>query len=175
MSYLGRIQNYKGLDQVIKILPKLNKSIVFLVMGKDSGDLNRLKNLARKLNIQDKIIFTGEVSNEDALAGLSLSKIFILPSEWEAFGISILQAMAQGNAIISTRTEGGRFLIEKENGFLYNYNDLKDLENKIKVLIADKKMLNNVRKNNINKAKKFLWQDIDKDLEKVYIGLLNKK
>jgi len=168
ISYLGRIQDYKGLDQVIKILPRLNKNVIFLIMGKDAGDLLRLKNLAKELNVDERLIFTGEVSENDKLAGLSTSKIFILPSEWEAFGINILEAMAQGNAIISTNTEGGRFLVKKENGFLFNQNDLKDLENKIKVLIADKKMLDFVRKNNIKKAKQFLWKNIVKDLEKVY-------
>ena len=171
ISYLGRIQGYKGLDQVIKIIPRLNRNVVFLVIGKDAGDLKRLRNLAMKLKINNQIIFTGEVSDNEVLQGLNLSKIFILPSEWEAFGISILQAMAQGNAVISTRTEGGKFLVNKENGFLYDFNDLKDLENKIKVLIADKKMLNIVGKNNINKAKQFLWDNIAKDLEKVYYGL----
>ena len=171
ISYLGRIQAYKGLDQVIKIIPRLNRNVVFLVIGKDAGDLKRLRNLAMKLKINNQIIFTGEVSDNEVLQGLNLSKIFILPSEWEAFGISILQAMAQGNAVISTRTEGGKFLVNKENGFLYDFNDLKDLENKIKVLIADKKMLNIVGKNNINKAKQFLWDNIAKDLEKVYYGL----
>ena len=169
ISYLGRIQEYKGLDQVIKILPRLNKNVVFLVMGKDAGDLERLRNLTSNLNVQDKVIFTDEVSEDDLLAGLSLSKIFILSSEWEAFGISILEAMAQGNAIISTNTEGGKFLINKENGFLFNYNDLKDLENKIKVLIADKQALNKISKINVEKAKQFLWNDIVKDLEKVYL------
>src|SRR3989344_5483898 len=168
ISYLGRIQAYKGLDQVIKIIPRLNRNVVFLVIGKDAGDLKRLRNLAMKLKINNQIIFTGEVSDNEVLQGLNLSKIFILPSEWEAFGISILQAMAQGNAVISTRTEGGRFLINKEDGFLFNYQDLKDLENKIKVLIADKQSLNNISKVNFEKAKKFLWNNIVKDLEKVY-------
>lgn len=170
ISYLGRIQKYKGIDQVINVIPKLNKNVVFLIIGKDSGDLSRLKNLINKLNINERVIFTGEISDEDVLSGLSLSKIFVLPSEWEAFGISILQAMAQGNAIISSNTEGGRFLISKENGFIYNYNDLRDLENKFKVLIADEKMLNLVKRNNLLKAKNFLWDNIAKDLEKVYLN-----
>ena len=140
-------------------------------MGKDAGDLNRLKNLANRLNVNNRIIFTGEISDNEVLAGLNSSKIFILPSEWEAFGISILQAMAQGNAIISTNTEGGRFLVKKENGFLYNYDDLKDLENKVKVLIADKKVLIKISKINKEKAKQFLWTNISKDLEKAYLKL----
>ena len=168
ISYLGRVQAYKGLDQVIKILPDLDKNIVFLIMGKDAGDLSRLKKLAIQSNVQNQIRFTGEISDDKVLEGLSLSKIFILPSEWEAFGISILQAMAQGNVIISTKTEGGRFLISKENGFLYNYNDLKDLENKVKLLYKNRNLLNQLGKNNIKKAKQFLWKDIAKDLGKVY-------
>jgi len=137
-------------------------------MGKDAGDLSRLKILINKLKVRDKVIFTNEISDENVLKGLSVSKIFILPSEWEAFGISILQAMAQGNAIISTSTEGGKFLVSKENGFLYNYNDLKDLENKIKVLIVNKQALNKISKINKEKAKQFLWNNIAKDLEEVY-------
>ena len=172
ISYLGRIQKYKGLEQVIKILPKLNKT-AFLVIGKNAGDLLRLKNLTKELNVENKIIFIGEISEEEKITALNLSGIFIMPSEWEAFGITILEAMAQGNAVISTKTEGGKFLIkEKENGFLYNYGDLKDLENKIKILINNKKLLNKISKNNIKKAKKFLWKDIAKNLEKFYKLLL---
>jgi len=168
ISYLGRVQNYKGLDQVIKILPDLGKNIIFLIMGKDAGDLSRLKKLAIQLDVQNRVRFTGEISDNEVLEGLSLSKIFILPSEWEAFGISILQAMAQSNVIISTKTDGGRFLISKENGFLYDYSNLNDLESKIKLLYKNRNLLNQLGKNNIKKAKQFLWKDIAKDLEKIY-------
>jgi glycosyltransferase involved in cell wall biosynthesis len=168
ISYLGRVQEYKGLDQVIKILPDLNENVVFLIMGKDAGDLSRLKKLAIQLNVQKRVIFTGELDDNEVLQGLKSSKIFILSSEWEAFGISILQAMAQGNAIISTNTDGGKFLIKKENGFLYNFNDLKDLKNKINLLYKNKRLLSKFSKNNIKKAKQFLWKDIAKNLEKVY-------
>ena len=173
VSYLGRIQKYKGLEQVIKVLPRLNKNVVFLVMGKDSGDLSRLKTLSNNLKIRERIIFTSELSDDDVIKGLSVSKIFILSSEWEAFGISILQAMAQGNAIISTRTEGGRFLIkENENGFLFDYNNLDELKSKLNLLIKNKNSLNKIGKNNIKKAKKFLWNNISENLEKVYKSLL---
>ena len=175
ISYLGRIQKYKGLDQVIKVLPKLKENVVFLIMGKDSGNLSRLKTMSSNLNIRDKIIFTNELNEEDVIKGLSISKIFILPSEWEAFGISILQAMAQGNAIISTKTEGGNFLIKENlNGFLFNYGNLGELNFKLNLLIKNKKLLNKISKNNIKKAREFLWNNIAKDLEKVYLTTLKR-
>ena len=173
ISYLGRIQRYKSLDQIIKVLPKLNNNVVFLLMGKDYGDLSRLKALSSNLKVHDRIIFTGEIQDEDVIKGLSISKIFILPSEWEAFGISILQAMAQGNAVISTRTEGGKFLIKENiNGFLFNYENLEELNAKLNLLIKDKNLLNKIGKNNIKKAEEFLWNNIAEKLEKIYISLI---
>ncbi len=168
ISYLGRIQKYKGLDQVIKILPKLNKKIVFLAMGKDAGDRRRLVELSKKLKVQDRVIFTGEIFDNEKLYGLDASEIFIMPSEWEAFGIVILEAMARGNAIISTRNEGGIFLVKKENGLLYDFGDLKKLEENINILYKNKRLRDKIKKNNLKKAKEFLWIDIAKNLERIY-------
>ena len=169
ISYLGRIQNYKGLDQIIKILPSLEKKIVFLIMGKDAGDKKKLIGLAKKLNVSNRVIFTGEISYYEKLMGLDSSEIFVLSSEWEAFGIVILEAMARGNAIISTKTEGGEFLVRKENGFTYNFGDLKQLEKYIKILFEDKKLRKKIEKSNIKKAKNFLWENIANNLERVYL------
>tara|TARA_Y100000034_G_C6901621_1_gene417167 strand:- start:105 stop:1229 length:1125 start_codon:yes stop_codon:yes gene_type:complete len=168
ISYLGRIQDYKGLDQVIKILPKLDKNIVFLAMGKDVGDKKRLVSLTKKLNVNDRILFLGEVSNEDKLKTLDVSEVFILPSDWEAFGIVILEAMARNNAIISTKTEGGKFLVKKENGFVYDFGDLKKLEKSLRILFEDKLLREKMKKNNLKKSKEFLWKNITKNLERAY-------
>lgn len=168
ISYLGRVQKYKGLDQVIKVLPKLDKKIVFLIMGKDVGDKKRLTDLAKRLEVRERVIFTGEVLSFEKLIGLDISEIFILPSDWEAFGIVILEAMARDNSIISTKTEGGRFLVKKENGFVYDFNDLKKLEEIIKILFKNKELRENIKKNNFKKSKEFLWENIANKLENVY-------
>jgi len=168
ISYLGRVQDYKGIDQVIKVLPRLDKKIVFLIMGKDVGHKKSLVNLAKKLNVNDRIIFTGEVSYPEKLVGLDVSEIFVLPSNWEAFGIVILEAMARGNAIISTKTEGGEFLVKKENGFVYDFGDLKNLEKYINLLFKNNDIRKKMKKNNIKKSKEFLWENISYDLEALY-------
>ena len=169
ISYLGRIQKYKGLGQVIKLLPKLDKRIVFLAMGKDVGDKKRLINLARKLNVFDRVIFTRELSYSEKLMGLDVSEIFILPSEWEAFGIVLLEAMARGNAIISTKTEGGKFLVKKENGFVYDSENIEQLKEYINLLFKNNKLREEMKRDNIKKAKEFLWEDIAKNLERIYL------
>jgi len=169
ISYLGRIQKYKGMDQVIKILPnllKVKKNLMFLVAGKDVGDKERLIKLVKKLKLEDNVKFLS-VSDKEKEQLYSASEIFILPSDWEAFGIVLLEAMAKGCALISTKTEGGNFLIKKENGCLFDYGDLKELE-KCFVKLFDNEFRDEIEKNNIKKAKEFTWEKIGKDLEKVY-------
>lgn len=169
ITYLGRIQEYKGIDQIIKALSYIeDKNFVFLAIGKDSGDKERLISLAKKRGVEKQIIFTGEVSEKEKLALLEISEIFVLPSEWEAFGIAMLEAMAKGNAIISSDTEGGKYLIGKNNGFIFEYGNEKELYDKLRILIKNPKLRNKIQKSNIKKSKEFLWKDISNKLEGIY-------
>ena len=178
ITYLGRIQKYKGIDQVIEILPELKKikpSIKFVAMGQDADDAQRLTALAKSKGVWDNFILTGRVNEEEKLAILDKSEIFIFPSEWEAFGIVVLEAMARKNAIISTRTEGGVFLIAPgKNGFLFNYQNRKELLEVLKKTILEGSLRKKMQNNNYIKSKKFLWKDVSIQLLKIYRELKNE-
>ena len=171
ISYVGRIQEYKGIDQIIQILPEFPK-MVFIAIGQDAGDKQRLSILAQKLKVQDRVIFTGRIDEDKKLQILDESEIFIMPSQWEAFGIAMLEAMARSNAIISTTTEGGQFLVTKENGYLYKYGDVKTLAKHLEAL-QDTKIRKAMQKANKEKAKQFTWDKIAKQVEELYFRLNN--
>ena len=167
VSYLGRIQRYKGNHQVIEALKGIKGNITFLMMGADlEGEKKRLEEQAKKTNVNLKLI--EEISEKEKKIALATSEIFILPSQWEAFGIVLLEAMAQRNAIISTTTEGANFLIKKENGCLFEYNDIPTLRNHLIKLIKNKNKRKQMQKNNRKKAKRFIWDKITKRLERIY-------
>jgi len=170
ITYLGRIQEYKGLDQVVKILPDFPQ-VLFIAMGEDSGDKKRLQELAKQLKVEQQVIFTGKVSEKEKLQYLDASEIFILPSKWEAFGIGILEAMARGNAIISTKTEGGRFLVKKENGFTYEFGNIKEIKTYINQMIRNRSLREMMQEKNKRMARKFLWHKISGKLERLYTSL----
>jgi 1,2-diacylglycerol 3-alpha-glucosyltransferase len=170
LSYMGRIQKYKGLDQVVQCLPDLNKikETVFVAIGENAEDKKRLLTLAKSLGVEKNIVFPGRVSEEEKNALLEISEIFVFPSEQEAFGIAMLEAMAKANAVISTKTEGGRYLIKKENGFVYNFQDVDDLKKKLLKLSQNKNLMNKMQKNNSIKAKNFTWKKVNDELIKLY-------
>jgi glycosyltransferase involved in cell wall biosynthesis len=170
LCYVGRIQKYKGLDKVIKVLSELPK-VKFVAIGADAGDKQRLEMLAKELGVADRVIFTGELSEKEKLEILDESAVFVFPSEWEAFGIAMLEAMARGLPIVSSKTEGGNFLIKNgENGYLFESKNLAELKNKLKMILSDKKLQETMSKNNIAKAKSFLWEKLCKDLEKLFLN-----
>src|SRR3989339_101055 len=173
ISYLGRVQKYKGLEQVIRTLPELIKiqpNLIFLAIGGEvDNEIQRLKTIAKELKVENHLILTGRISEEEKLQALDLTEIFILPSEWEAFGIVLIEAMARGCALISTQTEGGKFLIENnKQGYLFNYKNLNELKEKLTLLITNKPLLKNIQKNNLKESEKYSITRVIKEYEKVY-------
>ncbi len=174
ISYIGRFHEYKGIQDVIKVLPNLikkKKNLMFLIMGYDAGYLNDLKLLINHLKLNNYVKIIENISEEEKLQALKTSEVYLLPSEWEAFGITILEAMAKKNAIISTNTEGGKFLVDKYSGLLYNFHDLKNLKEALEILISNNILRSKMQNYNIKIAKEFTWDKISKDLEKEYSRL----
>ncbi len=179
ISYVGRIQKYKGLDQVITVLPdilKKHKNIVFLAMGKDADDMERLKKMAAELKVEKNVVFSGPVTEEEKMQGLDISQVFVFPSEWEAFGIVLVEAMARGNALISTKTEGGRYLVEEGvNGYLYDYKNTEQLKKCLLKLLDDEKSRKLIISNNLKKSHRFKIETITDELERLYKELTKAK
>ncbi len=172
IGYIGRVQKYKGLRQIVEVLPalvKVNSSIVFLVMGGEvDGEYAKLRSLAKELKVEKHLILAGRVSDSEKLAGLDATDIFVLPSEWEAFGIVLIEAMARGCALVSTRTEGGSFVVGAEEGFLFDYWNLDELGKVMLRLVNDKELVDKMKKHNLVKSKEYLVSNVVTEFEKFY-------
>jgi len=105
--FVGRLIPYKGLQFLIEALPLLKGDFKLIIGG--LGPLeSKMRELAKSLSVQDKIIFFGEV-NENYYSNLfSSADIFVLPSHLksEAFGIVQMEAMAHGKPVVSCNISG---------------------------------------------------------------------
>lgn len=108
---MGRIlseEKAKGFDQVIEILPDLEKEIpnvVYLIVG-GGNDLERLSRKAKDLGVGDRVIFTGWISEEEKANHFRLADAFVMPSRWEGFGFVFLEAMACGIPVVASKIDG---------------------------------------------------------------------
>jgi phosphatidylinositol alpha-1,6-mannosyltransferase len=143
---VARLVKRKGHDVVLRAVSELKDSyrdLVYVITG-DGEYRENLVELARKLGIGDRVIFTGFVSNKEELQKLyKVCDIFIMPSreeggDVEGFGISFLEANLYGKPVIGGRSGGvGEAIVDGVTGFLVDPTDVTQIVEKLKILLDD--------------------------------------
>lgn len=169
--FLGRIHPIKGIDLLIHAFNDLLSvlyNVKLVIVGPDDGYLPYLKKLISGYNIEDKIIFTGPLYNRDKLAAFIDADVYVLPSYYETFPMTVLEACACGTPVIITDRCGIAEIVEHNIGYVVkcNKNQLKD---KIYEILNDEEVRIMFKENAlITIRKRFNLQICIKSLEKMY-------
>lgn len=133
-----RFYRSKGLEYLIRALALLpEQPWVCWIIG-DGPDRERIEALVNCHKLAERIKFTGTMPREQVFGTLAQSRMMVLPSLYEGFPYSLLEAMAMGVPIITTRVLGLPEIIpEGKNGILVNPCDPKDLAEAIRSLFND--------------------------------------
>ncbi len=111
---VGRLRYYKGLDDLIRALPSIPNAI-YVIVG--SGPLQaEWQQLARSVGVADRVVFAGEVDDQELPRYYAASDLFVLPANAraEAFGTVIVEAMAAGRAVVTTEIGTGTSWINSD-------------------------------------------------------------
>jgi len=112
LTRLASSEKYKGYDKVIEILPLLRKTIPgvkYILGGKpDKSESDRIDNLKEKSQVENNLILTGFIKDEEVIDHFLLADVFIMPSQKEGFGIVFIEAMACGLPVIAGNKDGSR-------------------------------------------------------------------
>jgi glycosyltransferase involved in cell wall biosynthesis len=134
----GRMQPAKGQADLLHALRLINqrRSCDLLVLG-DGADRARLEALSNELGIAAHVKFLGFVANPFAL--MARADLFVSPSHFESFGNVIIEAMAVGAPVVSTRVPAGpeSLIADGETGFFARPRDPEDLAAKITMLLDE--------------------------------------
>lgn len=134
------------IEAIKEIINKISK-IAFIFIG-NGPELGRIKNLASKYNLLSYIHFLGAISPEEVRDYVSISDLFVLPSRYEAFGISALEAMVAETPVIATNTGGLKELIRNgTTGLLVEPENHKELADKIIWAIENRHSIEEMAKN----------------------------
>ncbi|MGC8622272.1 MAG: glycosyltransferase family 4 protein [Caldisphaera sp.] len=167
---LARVDRVKNLEFGIQLL-KYFSDLEYVVIGPkdDIIYLKELLELGKKLGVDDRIIFTGKV-NEDEKRYLLHNSFFYLIANFETFGISTLEAMAQNVPIIAPNIEEYKdILIDHVNSLIYEYNSIESCIKTVKLMSEDNLLRLRLGENGKNLVKdKFVWDHIANVLERVY-------
>jgi len=133
---LSRVEANKGLEWLIKVfIEKFNSNKVELRIAGDGPHMGKLKEMLDSSNVKN-IVLKGFVHDVDQF--LEELDVFVLPSKFESFPLSILEAMSVGLPIIATDSGGVSEMVKTNyNGFLIKYNDDYSLSNAIETLLTN--------------------------------------
>ena len=107
--FVGRVASNKGLPTLLDAFARLtlNPRPALVFMGRDWGERSRLEARARELGISNSVRFLDHVASDAAYRGvIRRARALVLPSEWEAFGLVLLEAMVAGTPIVATEVGG---------------------------------------------------------------------
>lgn len=175
LLFAGFVGSHKGVPDLLHGLKMsgLNlKEIMLTVVG--NGDVMDMMQLTKDLGIEQQVCFTGIINEEKKRDLFKSHHIFILPSYGEGQPISILEGMAAGMAIVSTRVGSIPEIIrDNVNGFLIKPGDTKTL-GRIILRLMDVELLKEMgTRNRLMAKEKFDYSRVIKDNIAVYQKMLN--
>jgi UDP-D-galactose:(glucosyl)LPS alpha-1,6-D-galactosyltransferase len=140
LLYIGRISNReKRIDVLLQALSQVTKTWYLTIIG-DGPDLIALKQLATSLGIEKNIEWKGW--QEDPWKHVKSASALVLTSQFEPFGIILVEALARGIPVIASRCDGPEDIVQDgENGWLFDVGNVEQLRSIIQGIINGTIML----------------------------------
>ncbi|UCE36400.1 MAG: glycosyltransferase family 4 protein [Thermoplasmata archaeon] len=175
--FVGRLAKNKGLEYLVGAMPDIlndfpNTKLVLI--GEDEGMHNKLIGHAKELGIEHNILFLGMLDDNEVSEAFLDCSVFVLPSEFEAFGIVLIEAMAAGKPTVATRVGGVPYVVEEgKTTTLVDYADSNQLAVAIcDLLLNEKKRISFGRSGRKLVENNFTIEKVVNRLQKVYLEVL---
>lgn len=173
--FIGRVAKEKSIDVIIKSAPKLIRKISnvkYVIVG-DGPENKNLKKLAKKLKVEDSIIFAGKQPRDVISAFYQLGDVFVSASTSETQGLTFIEAMSAELPVVAKFDKNLDGMIQdKENGRMF-YND-EELADVLEEVLTNKDENERYKRNAYENVQKYSLKTFGKRVEKVYKDVIKK-
>ncbi|UCH85569.1 MAG: glycosyltransferase [Candidatus Latescibacterota bacterium] len=176
---LSRIDSNKGIDYLIKAFALVRKkSNAVLLIGGGSKNpkeheidvKNNLLQLVDSLDLRDRVTFTGYVRDEDLDTYYRNARVFVLPSKYEPFGMTVLEAMACNTPVVATGYGGLRHVLtDRRDSLLVDPSNTEELASAIIEVLTDEMLAAKLSEVGLRLIeRRFSWQSIARQTVSFY-------
>ncbi|MDY6965240.1 MAG: glycosyltransferase family 4 protein [Halobacteriota archaeon] len=162
--YVGRLDKYKNIHLAIKAMEFLSDSY-FYIIGNGNYKME-LDELINRLNLGERVKILSNVSDEEKYRWMKTCSLFINLSGIEAFGMTVIEALAAEKAVIVNERGGLKELAEKFDGVSPTNVEETSVEKLARMI--EEKMGERVKID----LSKYDWGNVAKRIEDVYLGVL---
>jgi len=178
LLFVGRIVNRKGLKYLLKAIKKITKdlsNIKLTVLG-DGPMKKSLENYVTKNKLKKFVSFKGETIGPEKIKYYQNADIFCAPYFDEAFGITIIEAMACGLPIVAFKNSAFKEILKDYPypELLVKPRNVNKLTRALEKIIEDKNMRQEISSWLLKESKKYNWEKTAKETEEFYLKVLDK-
>jgi N-acetyl-alpha-D-glucosaminyl L-malate synthase BshA len=168
LLHASNFRKIKRVQDVVRVFAQVYKKIPgkLLFVG-DGPERPAAENLCRDLGLCDDMRFVGKQEQMEEI--LAVADLFLLPSEYESFGLAALEAMAAGVPVISTDVGGlPEINVNGQTGYLSKVGDVNDMSHHAIEILQDSAVLQKFKSRAADHAKKFDIHNIVPQYEELY-------
>jgi glycosyltransferase involved in cell wall biosynthesis len=167
--FLGRIHEIKGLDLLIKSFNEIsNDNVKLAIVGGDYGFKGELEKLIGKYGLNEKVVFPGVLTGKAKKEALVDCDIFVMPSRYESFTTSGLEAMACSKPLILTKNNHIHTWVEGNAGLTCDFKP-EELAKCISTLLDDETLCNTLGKQGRKLIEnRYDWNKVEAKIESIY-------
>jgi len=173
--FIGRLQRHKRVDQLIRLLHLLpDKKVKLIIAGPDWENLwPEFQSLSFQLGLKDRVVYKGEISEEAKINLLMESMVLGSASEYEGFGITVVEALACGTPVLLNKIPTFQEItdpVSKALAFLFNFSELeKHLPQIVSFLDA---LPNSSSPELFPIASDYSWEKKAREVQKIYASVI---
>ena len=146
--YLARVEWLKGLDILLRAFSRFDeRSDVVLVVGGNGSKYQEYVRLSKEVGISN-VEFLGRIAEQDRSSLFALATIYVLPSRYDAYPNSVLEALTMSKPVVLSDGVGCYPEVVHGNGFVFHHGNEQDLYDKMVLALHSdlKEMGENSRK-----------------------------
>jgi D-inositol-3-phosphate glycosyltransferase len=164
--FVGRIEPLKGVDILINAAASIDSDIdctVLIVGGDESShvQVERLRELARRRGIEERVAFVGAVGHETLPLYYSAADVCVVPSHYESFGLVAVEAMASGTPVVASRVGGLTGTVrDGETGYLIPWLCPEPFAERIELLLENEPLRRNLGEAAREAVGRYRWESV---------------
>ena len=170
--YVGRLVYEKGIQNLISAMPKVlnNYHDSKLIIAGKGGMIDELRDEVRRLNIENKVYFTGYLNLTQVTKMYKCADVAVFPSTYEPFGVVALEGMLSGTPVVVSDVGGLNEIVEhRVNGMKSYAGNPNSIADSILELLYDHKLCADITKRAKNKVRnEYNWSKIAQDTHFTY-------
>lgn len=139
--FIGQVTQRKGLHLLLKACKSLEEqgytNYTLLVVG-DGPQRDELQTFCKEQGLKERVKWLGWIAYEQLGTYFQLADVFVFPTLEDTWGMVILEAMAFGKPVLCSQWAGAKeMLVDSQNGYLYDPNEIEDCTNKMRQFIEN--------------------------------------